>query len=190
MPYIWILVTFWYDSFWRRVRPDKFGLRAEKPSAIATGCPNGNQRIRRMTRTELLLAVLAAADGAVYKPAQLQKTVFLITQNTHLINRGPGFDFQPYNYGPFDKAVYQEAEILKSHDLAAIEPSGYGQWNVYSATQDGLNEGREILARIPDPLANYIRDISRWVRSVSFSTLVKSIYEQYPGMRVNSIFQG
>jgi len=188
--HVWTLATFWYDSFRRRVRPDDVGAGAEEPSAVATGCRYGNREVERMTRADLLLVVLAAANGAPYKPAQLQKTVFLITQNTQLVDRGPKFNFRPYNYGPFDKAVYDEAETLKLQGWARIEPSGYGQWNIYGATDDGLAFGREILETLPPAIAKYIHDTSHWVRSVSFSTLVKSIYAQYPGMQVNSIFQG
>jgi uncharacterized protein YwgA len=143
-----------------------------------------------MTRDNLLLAVLAAADGVAYKPAQLQKTVFLITQNLKLVDEGPQFSFEPYHYGPFDKNVYQEAEMLRGRGLVKIEPSGYGQWNTYAVTEEGLAAGRKILASVKPEMQKYIRDVSSWARSVSFATLVKSIYQQYPGMKVNSIFQG
>src|SRR4051812_34921382 len=67
--------------------------------------PSGSE----MTRGGLVLALLAAAQGRAYTPAQLQKAAFLVTRNLpQAFDRGETFDFQPYDYGPFDKGVYQE----------------------------------------------------------------------------------
>jgi len=143
-----------------------------------------------MSRGELVLALLASAGGRTYSPAQLQKTVFLVTRNMpQLITQGPGFNFQPYDYGPFDRAVYTEAEILKSEGAADISPAPWGRWVVYGATQAGIERGRQILAALPQATSEYLQSVSSWALSQSFQSLVKAIYDAYPEMRVNSIFK-
>ena len=67
-----------------------------------------------MTRRDLVLALLAAAEGRPYTPVQIQKAVFVICDLIpDLIDDGPTFNFQPYDYGPFDLDVYSELGQLK-----------------------------------------------------------------------------
>lgn len=103
---------------------------------------------------------------------------------------GPSFNFVPYDYGPFDADVYNEAAALRLAGEAIIAPSGIGNWNTYAASDAGVVRGRSLLEQLDKPAADYLREISNWVRSQSFSSLVKSIYDAYPEMRANSIFRG
>lgn len=139
-----------------------------------------------MDRSDTILAILAAANGRPLTPVQLQKAVFLLDRN----GLARGFHFVPYDYGPFDRAVYEEAAALAARGQAAIEPAQWGRWNVYSATADGIDAAEEVMDRLPPARAAYVRDVVEWVRKQSFASLVKSIYQQYPEMRENSIFQG
>jgi len=116
--------------------------------------------------------------------------MFLITTNVPaLVGEGLRFTFVPYDYGPFDRAVYDEASALQREGLAEIQPSGLGRWNVYAASTKGLEKGAEILAHMSEPHRKYVVETSHWVRSQSFTSLVKSIYKAYPQMRANSIFR-
>lgn len=143
-----------------------------------------------MGRSDILLTVLAAANGQSFTPAQLQKALFLVTTNTpHLFDEGSIFNFEPYDYGPFDKAVYDEANLLRAIDLCEIRPSTSGRWNTYSATDAGVERGHMLISQIQPDAAAYIRSVAEWVRQQSFSSLVRSIYESYPEMKANSIFR-
>lgn len=144
-----------------------------------------------MHRRDLLLAVLASAEGRAFTPVQLQKSVFLICRNVpSLINSGPTFNFTPYDYGPFDPSVYTEAESLALSGQAIIAPSASGRWSTYAASDIGVARGRALIAELQANIQDYIRRISEWVRSQSFRDLVKSIYDAYPEMKVNSVFRG
>jgi uncharacterized protein len=142
-----------------------------------------------MNRCDLVLSVLASSEGRPYTPAQLQKAVFLISRNLPRVIDGAGFKFVPYDYGPFDSDVYHEAENLRRAGDAIIAPSDAGRWNTYAASESGLIRGRSLLERLDQPARQYLQQVSTWVRSQSFSSLVKSIYDAYPEMRANSIFR-
>jgi hypothetical protein len=144
-----------------------------------------------MNRQELLLVVLAGAGGQPLTPVQIQKAMFLVTRNLpNLVTDGPSFNFVPYDYGPFDAAVYNEADALKNIGFAHITPSGRGLWKIYSVSAEGQARAHELSLQLSQEIKEYIRDVAVWVRGQSFSSLVKSIYEAYPEMRANSIFNG
>lgn len=143
-----------------------------------------------MNRKELLLAVLAAGQGRAFQPAQIQKAVFLISTNLpHLVHVGPRYNFAAYNYGPFDRNVYVEAENLRDEGAAVIAPAANGRWMTYAASNVGLRRGEQILDRLKIKRRRYIESVAEWVLAQSFVGLVKSIYDAYPEMRENSIFQ-
>lgn len=143
-----------------------------------------------MTRRDLLLALMAAADGQSFTPVQIQKAAFLVARNLPgLVDEGVQFNFTPYDYGPFDSAVYMIADELQAQGLARVHQTS-GRWRTYAASEQGVEAGRRILARLQVDQAEYVGRVVAWVRSMDFATLVKSIYEAYPEMRQNSIFQG
>jgi hypothetical protein len=144
-----------------------------------------------MNRRDLLLAVLASAEGRSYTPAQIQKAMFLLSrQMPQLVEDGPAFEFKPYDFGPFDLGVYQEADVLRRDGQAVIAPSGFGNWNTYAASGDGVERGKRLLDGLPQHQRDFVGKVSDWVRAQTFNSLVKSIYDAYPDMKVNSIFRG
>jgi hypothetical protein len=144
-----------------------------------------------MNRRDLILAVLASADGRPFTPVQIQKAVFLISDNfPDLITDGPGFDFTPYDYGPFDQAVYRELAHLEATGDVQIAPSGVGRWNTYAATDNGMERAEDVFEEMNQRAYEYVKRTSKWVRSLGFTALVKAIYDAYPKMRENSIFKG
>jgi hypothetical protein len=144
-----------------------------------------------MDRRELLLAVLAAGKGRQFSPAQIQKAIFLIDRNLpHLVHRGPRYNFSAYNYGPFDRNVYVEAANLRSQGDAIIATANNGRWNMYAASESGIRHGQQILGRLRHKSQRYVESVVDWVLAQSFGSLVKAIYDEYPEMRENSIFQG
>jgi uncharacterized protein len=144
-----------------------------------------------MTRQQVLLAILAASQGRPYTPVQIQKAAFLVTRNLpSLVDEGSNFSFDPYDYGPFDQAVYAEAERLGSVGAVEIVPQDGVRWSRYAASDQGVQTGTDLLSRMAPRDREYIETVSKWVRGQSFDSLVKSIYAQYPEMKANSIFRG
>lgn len=143
-----------------------------------------------MTREQLVLAALAASNGATHTPVQVQKLVFLIQKRVGVPIAGPWFNFEPYDYGPFDAAVYDALDHWDSQGMVETITSPNLRWKKYRATVEGSQEGQRILSSLDHSSADYIRELSAWVRRLSFADLVSSIYSEYPEMREHSIFQG
>lgn len=144
-----------------------------------------------MKRRDVLLAILASGDGRAFTPAQIQKAAFLVTTNApSLVDDGPNFGFVPYDYGPFDVAVYSEAENLERQGLALIGTTNNNRWRTYAPSREGVGHGETIKSRMTSGQREYVERVANWVLSLDFATLVKSIYEAYPQMRENSIFKG
>jgi hypothetical protein len=141
-----------------------------------------------MDKREIILAGLAPAKGAPHTPVQVQKLFFLIDRNISDLIGGPFFDFQPYNYGPFDKEVYLTLELLEFEGLVKI--TSERTWRTYMLTQEGQKIGDEILSKLPKKAQNFIINASKFVREHTFTQLVSAIYKAYPEMRQNSVFQG
>lgn len=143
-----------------------------------------------MQRRDVLLAIMGAAEGRTFSPVQLQKAVFLIDRNLpQVFDAESRFSFAPYDYGPFDREVYSEAGILELCQFATIS-KGAGGYKEYGLTDQGLVRSREILQALHRDQSAYILAVVKWVRSLGFAKLVKSIYEAYPEMRANSVFEG
>jgi hypothetical protein len=141
-----------------------------------------------MQRDELILAALAAAgQNESFAPVQVQKLFFLIDRELSAFLGGPHFAFKPYDYGPFDRIVYDELDRLEMLDL--VRKQSTDRYRVYVLTPSGFSEGQRQLATIPEPARSFIQQAAIWVRSLNFQQLVAAIYNRYPDMKVNSIFQ-
>lgn len=142
-----------------------------------------------MTRSELLMAGLAAGgENAAYTPVQVQKLFFLLDREASAALGGPHFRFAPYDYGPFDQAVYAGLDDLARRNLALVQSTG--RYRVYGLTQAGQAEGRRILETMAPPTRDYVANVARWVQQLSFQQLVASIYNKYPDMKARSVFRG
>jgi uncharacterized protein len=142
-----------------------------------------------MNRNEILLAALAAGgENATYTPVQVQKLFFLLDREASRLLDGPHFNFQPYDYGPFDQAVYSGLEELSRRGLVQVQNAA--RYRVYGLTHDGFNEGQGALHRLPPNAIGYVQNVAGWVRQLSFQQLVASIYNRYPEMKAKSVFRG
>jgi hypothetical protein len=143
-----------------------------------------------MDRRGVVLAALAPAMGAAHSPVQVQKILFLIDREIAKQVGGPHFNFQPYDYGPFDKDVYDALAMLAAQELVEIEAAPGYQWRRYRLTEKGQKEGGKLLASLDRRAVDYINKVSTFVRSLSFEDLISAIYKAYPEMRENSVFRG
>ncbi len=141
-----------------------------------------------MKRTDVLLAALAAPEQKSFYPVHLQKTLFLIDYKLPRLFE-KRYAFEPYDYGPFDKNVYADADALEKAGLITIMQDAGDHYRTYRATEKGLELGRQLLTRMPPQSAAVIRQISNIVTRLGFSELVTAIYRSFPDMKRNSVFK-
>jgi uncharacterized protein YwgA len=136
-----------------------------------------------------MLAALAAESGSVFAPVQVQKMFFLLDANVATDLGGRQFAFEPYDYGPYDRTVYSELEILARQGLVNIEAAYGAARRKYSLTASGYDVGQRTLGQLNPRAREYFQRVSAWVRSLGFAELVGAIYQQYPDMKLNSVFR-
>ena len=142
-----------------------------------------------MNKKEMILTALAASSGAVHTPVQIQKLLFLLDRRTAAYLGGPFFQFVPYDYGPFDKEIYGLLDGLSGEGLVEIISQLGIPWKKYRLTPIGQQAGNDALSRLDDQVSDYIRKLSDFVRSLSFTDLLSTIYREYPEMKANSVFR-
>jgi hypothetical protein len=141
-------------------------------------------------RSDWLLLALDAAGSKGLSPVQLQKALFLLGKELPDVVAATGwYDFEPYNYGPFDSAVYSDAKNLANSREAEIVQREGETWNRYLITRDGEVRASYV-AREHPKVADYLRRLVAWVQAQTFQSLVSAVYAKYPDMRANSVFQG
>ena len=138
-----------------------------------------------ITRDDVLLLLIDGADGQYsVDPVRLMKGAFLV------VKRGrPGwndlFNFQAYDYGPFDREVYDSRDNLVRLGLVNVSKAQYEQ---YELTSDGVERAQSLRQGIGED-AEWIRGIGHYVSTRSFSSLLEEIYTAYPRYRSRSIYR-
>ena len=156
---------------------------AERPGAA------GRSRQVPLQREEIALVVLSLAEGGAFTPVQIQKALFLASEKVSSGFRDLRYNFQPYDYGPFDSQVYADVESLRKRGLAQINQEPGSRWRTYSATEGGIAEGHHMARQLTEQQRAVLGRIVHLVRSLSFNDLVSAIYRAYPGMRERSVFR-
>jgi uncharacterized protein YwgA len=141
-----------------------------------------------MNRTEFVLAGLYTDGREEFGPVQVQKLFFLIDKNIANLIGGPQFKFEPYNYGPFDREVYEELDRLLADGY--LELCFVGSIRNYSISEKGREKAKELFNALDPSAKGFITKASNFVRNLSFQDLVRAIYKAYPEMREKSVFRG
>lgn len=143
-----------------------------------------------MEKKDFLLLVVAAGEGQPLNPVQLQKTLFLIERANLPETPKPFYEFEPYHYGPFDKEIYIDADLLGMEGLVARVSSVRGAWTDTVITAEGTKRATSLGKNLSSSSAKFIADVVRWAQPLSFGDLVGTVYKFFPEYRVNSVFQG
>ncbi len=142
-----------------------------------------------MDRKDWMLLLIAEAGEQGLSPVQLQKGLFLLGQEHSKWTGDDYYSFEPYNYGPFDRSVYLDADELEEASLIEAKRSPGRHWPTYAPTAKGFSNAKDLATETPPEAAAWIDDTIAWMRRYGFSGLVRAIYEKYPDYKVNSVFQ-
>jgi|tagenome__1003787_1003787.scaffolds.fasta_scaffold20937086_2 hypothetical protein len=141
-----------------------------------------------MDRKDWTLLAISAADAKGLTPVQLQKVLFLLGREMEHELGGDFYHFRPYHYGPFDRAVYGDAEKLSNEDAVEINQRVGENWNRYVISNEGREQADFVKKRASAGAVEYLNRIVEWALRQSFPQLVNAIYTKYPDMKVNSVF--
>lgn len=141
-----------------------------------------------MQKEQIILAALASSEREEYTPVQVQKILFLIDKELSAF-LDIHFNFIPYSYGPFDINIYYVLNKLEQDGDVDTLRIPQISWPKYRLTAQGQAKGQEILEQLDKKVSDYIKQLSAFVRSLSFSELISVIYKEYPEMKINSIFK-
>lgn len=131
-----------------------------------------------------LLAALAAASDGVLEPVQIQKAMFILSQEAVSHVGGQFYKFVPYNYGPFSKAIYSDLAVFEDSGWVTVDHNSSPKR--YIITKSGMEQRNETL--LSNTMESYVPTVVNWVKGQSFSQLLNSIYKKYPDFAVNSVF--
>lgn len=145
---------------------------------------------KSVDRSDWLLLALAAAPDHSLTPVQLQKSLFLLGDRRSAAVKPEFYDFAPYDYGPFCRDVYDDADRLSEEGLLRVENEGGRNRRRYVLTVEGERRVKTITTAAPEDGAAYLARVVQWATSLSFGDLVRAIYDAYPNMRARSVFQG
>src|SRR5690242_17212272 len=119
-------------------------------------------------------------------PVQLQKCLFVLGKELPAEVGDDFYDFIPYNYGPFDRLIYRDATALSLQGLLAVSAVPGQRYNEYSLTPSGITTFESIKKFAPSKAVQFLESVVHWAQGLSFSDLVRAIYEKYPEYKANS----
>ncbi|HTS88698.1 MAG TPA: hypothetical protein VMG41_09420 [Gemmatimonadales bacterium] len=149
--------------------------------------PNKVRSPRLEPRDWLLLALERSRSGLT--PVQLQKVLFLLGERKKATVHPGFYRFEPYNYGPFCRQIYNDADLFALTDFISVDYSRGNSLRRYQLTPEGQQAAQHIATRAPQDGLAYLNDVVRWAQSLPFNDLVRAIYEAYPAMRAKSVFR-
>ena len=135
----------------------------------------------------IILAVRYGKNGSI-SPVQLQKSLFLLGKKCPNEVGNDFYTFEPYDYGPFNKDIYHDAEELSQQGLLAKQQMG-PTWAGYSITPEGIKCANR-LDKEADPAAKeHLGQVVEWAQGLTFPQLLSAIYQAFPEFKKNSVFQ-
>lgn len=141
-----------------------------------------------MNKQDWLLLVIAS--GGSLSPVQLQKSMFLLRKELPGRTGEDFYEFEPYDYGPFNSAIYADAYSLQAEGLVNVDNPLERGWRRYTITDAGRQKAAKIAVKLPDAVREELSRIVSWVVSLPFTELIRTIYQKYPEYKVNSVFRG
>jgi hypothetical protein len=135
-----------------------------------------------LTRADVILAIASGADGQYnLDPIRLMKGCFLVSRRGRPEWRA-AFAFQPYDYGPFDRGVYDARDSLVRDGLLAEDQRG--RYPAYALTETGGAKAGLLRDDLGEQDATWFAKIGHYVTSKSFSQLLDEIYRAFPDFAV------
>lgn len=173
----------------------------------------------QLDREDVILLLMEANERLLRKPTlngitRLEKLVFLLEKESSFEGIGSFFPFEPNNFGPFSKEVYEAVEFLEGCELVEVREKTYV--SPYAASDEdkllseisdddsgGLTSemrfaltenGRKVARKMREAVARKkqsdVEEVDRIIRKYGtrpLNHLIRYVYRQYPEMTSKSI---
>ena len=142
-----------------------------------------------LTRQDWLLLALSKSPGGTMSPVQIQKALFLFGQEVGRSLDAEFYSFEPYDYGPFDAAIYVDLRRMERLGHVRGDWSPGRRWKNYTITGSGRKAALALGSDADARLAAFLERIVTWVGDRSFSDLLRSVYAAHPEFAAKSVFR-
>lgn len=134
---------------------------------------------------DIILLIASGASGPYpFDPIRLMKGCFVVSRAGRTEWRSL-FNFEPYDYGPFDALVYRARDLLLNDGHLHADVSG--RYASYSLTEVGTARCAEVSRQLDDTAVGWLQNVGRYVCSKSFVDLLSDIYGRYPEFASRSV---
>ena len=138
----------------------------------------------RVSRSDILLAIIAAAAGRELSRVQLQKVAFLVSEEFKGRLPKDFYTFDKEKFGPFCIDIYNDTEMLHYWGWIRVKAGAQPRLDTYSIAEP-VDIG---VFQLDEDIKEYIRATVAWVVDMSFGEIVRAVYRLFPEYRENSIF--
>jgi uncharacterized protein YwgA len=163
--------------------------------------------------TDLVLLLLKAhgsrpgTEGQINGITRLEKLLFLATQEEAIDEAVEDpFEFKPYHYGPYSKAIYEAVELLEelgllvddryldeerldeAEELALAVADEQGVERRFTLTPEGQKVADLLATRRPEVLEKLSAIKTRY-GNLSLRRLIRYVYSKYPTYAEQSVIR-
>jgi uncharacterized protein len=139
-------------------------------------------------RRDWVLVFIGAPTTGSFRTDQIRvmKGLFLLSKE------GPSelrdlYTFAPYDYGPFDREVYHDLDLLEIEGLIDAAVVTGSKRRIFRMTPRGEERCAEIRASASPTAIKAIDEVKELVSSMSFMGLLRYVYGRHPDFAVASI---
>lgn len=137
-----------------------------------------------MTRRDWLLLLI----GGGLDPIRIQKGLFLFTRETN-VPAAERYDFVPYNWGPFSRAIYGDLAQLQTEGLLERLPVEGRGYFLYRQTGAGEEEAGRLRGGADAELVGFVDRLREELVRDDFRQLLRRVYDRYPTFATRSLFR-
>lgn len=145
-----------------------------------------NEEIKNEELLILYLYLPSSGDKKIIDPIRIMKGMFLICKE--IKEFGNLYKFEPYLYGPCSFEIYSDLRELIAKGIVQEHTQEIHYWSLYSLTNLGEKNAKEIIQKIPEEYLKKISDIKQTITKLHFMELLRFIYSKYPDYTKKSIF--
>lgn len=130
------------------------------------------------------------SDGDPLDQIRVMKGMFLLSQHPdHPIHQQQMYEFEPYDWGPFDSTVYRDLDVLQVRGFLTAHRAPKSSQIRYGLTAAGEIEAARFRQSQPDALIALVDAVRLRVVSQTFRALLTDIYEAFPDYAVKSLLR-